>query len=108
MVQDHKYLALSSAALPDVANDTFADIGHFEAPTPERWYVALPDEPQPFFHQIVGELVNQMGDAYPELRQAQARVTDHQHPGVQEAPLVRVVLDFLVWVITSHQHLIFF
>jgi alanyl-tRNA synthetase len=28
-----------------------------------------------FFHKIVGELVNQMGDAYPELRQAQARVT---------------------------------
>ncbi|MEH0168593.1 alanine--tRNA ligase [Roseateles microcysteis] len=31
---------------------------------------------KPFFHQIVGELVNQMGDAYPELRQAQARVTE--------------------------------
>ena len=30
----------------------------------------------PFFHKIVGELVNQMGDAYPELRQAQARVTE--------------------------------
>ncbi|MCV2366723.1 alanine--tRNA ligase [Roseateles oligotrophus] len=29
-----------------------------------------------FFHKIVGELVNQMGDAYPELRQAQARVTE--------------------------------
>ncbi|MDI4633835.1 alanine--tRNA ligase [Pelomonas sp. V22] len=31
---------------------------------------------KPFFHQIVGELVNQMGDAYPELRQAQVRVTE--------------------------------
>ncbi|MCU7371120.1 alanine--tRNA ligase [Paucibacter sp. O1-1] len=30
----------------------------------------------PFFHRIVAELVNQMGDAYPELRQAQARVTE--------------------------------
>ena len=30
----------------------------------------------PFFHKIVAELVNQMGDAYPELRQAQARVTE--------------------------------
>ncbi|MDC8770678.1 alanine--tRNA ligase [Roseateles albus] len=29
-----------------------------------------------FFHKIVPELVNQMGDAYPELRQAQARVTE--------------------------------
>lgn len=33
-------------------NDTFADIGRFEAPTPERWYLALPDEPQPFFHPL--------------------------------------------------------
>jgi len=31
---------------------------------------------KPFFHQIVGELVTQMGEAYPELRQAQARVTE--------------------------------
>ncbi|WP_310384559.1 alanine--tRNA ligase, partial [Roseateles sp.] len=30
----------------------------------------------PFFHKIVPELVKQMGDAYPELRQAQARVTE--------------------------------
>jgi alanyl-tRNA synthetase len=30
----------------------------------------------PFFHKIVPELVTQMGDAYPELRQAQARVTE--------------------------------
>ncbi len=30
----------------------------------------------PFFHKIVAELVNQMGDAYPELRQAQVRVTE--------------------------------
>ncbi|MBT9491646.1 MAG: alanine--tRNA ligase, partial [Paucibacter sp.] len=30
----------------------------------------------PFFHKIVPELVNQMGDAYPELRQAQTRVTE--------------------------------
>ncbi|MDN3919740.1 alanine--tRNA ligase [Roseateles violae] len=31
---------------------------------------------KPFFHQIVAELVVQMGEAYPELRQAQARVTE--------------------------------
>jgi alanyl-tRNA synthetase len=30
----------------------------------------------PFFHKIVAELVIQMGDAYPEIRQAQARVTE--------------------------------
>ncbi|HEV8314452.1 MAG TPA: alanine--tRNA ligase [Burkholderiaceae bacterium] len=30
----------------------------------------------PFFHKLVAELVTQMGDAYPELRQAQARVTE--------------------------------
>ncbi|HSI50418.1 MAG TPA: alanine--tRNA ligase [Ideonella sp.] len=30
----------------------------------------------PFFHKILPELVNQMGDAYPELRQAQARVSE--------------------------------
>ncbi|MCX2863791.1 alanine--tRNA ligase [Paucibacter sp. PLA-PC-4] len=30
----------------------------------------------PFFHKIVAELVNQMGDAYPELRLAQVRVTE--------------------------------
>jgi len=29
----------------------------------------------PFFHKLVAELVTQMGEAYPELRQAQARVT---------------------------------
>ncbi|GAA0762691.1 alanine--tRNA ligase [Ideonella azotifigens] len=29
----------------------------------------------PFFHKILPELVNQMGDAYPELRQGEARVT---------------------------------
>ncbi|HWH72804.1 MAG TPA: alanine--tRNA ligase [Methylibium sp.] len=31
---------------------------------------------KPFFHQIVAELVKQMGEAYPELRQAEARVTE--------------------------------
>ncbi|UXH79760.1 alanine--tRNA ligase [Roseateles amylovorans] len=30
----------------------------------------------PFFHKIVAELVNQMGEAYPELRQAQGRVVE--------------------------------
>ncbi|MDL5033565.1 alanine--tRNA ligase [Pelomonas sp. APW6] len=30
----------------------------------------------PFFHKIVAELVRQMGEAYPELRQAEARVTE--------------------------------
>jgi alanyl-tRNA synthetase len=30
----------------------------------------------PFFHKLVEELVFQMGEAYPELRQAQLRVTD--------------------------------
>jgi alanyl-tRNA synthetase len=31
---------------------------------------------QPFFHKLVADLVRVMGDAYPELREAQARVTD--------------------------------
>jgi alanyl-tRNA synthetase len=31
---------------------------------------------QPFFHEIVAELVAQMGEAYPELRKAQQRVTE--------------------------------
>jgi alanyl-tRNA synthetase len=31
---------------------------------------------QPFFHRLVAELARVMGDAYPELREAQARVTD--------------------------------
>lgn len=31
---------------------------------------------KPFFHQIVGELVVQMGEAYPELRQAEKRVVE--------------------------------
>nr|WP_316640477.1 alanine--tRNA ligase [uncultured Roseateles sp.] len=30
----------------------------------------------PFFHKIVAELANQMGDAYPELRQSQQRVVE--------------------------------
>jgi len=33
-------------------NETFADIGRFEAPSPDRWYVALAAEPKPFFHPI--------------------------------------------------------
>lgn len=33
-------------------NDTFSDIGRFEAPAPDRWYVALADEPRPFFHPL--------------------------------------------------------
>ncbi|HSV69897.1 MAG TPA: alanine--tRNA ligase [Methylibium sp.] len=31
---------------------------------------------RPFFHRLVAELVRQMGEAYPELRQAEARVTE--------------------------------
>ncbi|HEY4082871.1 MAG TPA: alanine--tRNA ligase [Burkholderiaceae bacterium] len=31
---------------------------------------------KPFFHQIVAELVTQMGEAYPELREKQQRVTE--------------------------------
>ena len=31
---------------------------------------------RPFFHALVATLVSEMGDAYPELRQAQSRVTD--------------------------------
>ncbi|RZL10860.1 MAG: alanine--tRNA ligase, partial [Rubrivivax sp.] len=30
----------------------------------------------PFFHKLVGALVEQMGEAYPELRQQQARITE--------------------------------
>lgn len=33
-------------------NETFSDIGRFEAPAPDRWYVALADEPRPFFHPL--------------------------------------------------------
>ncbi|HEU4458130.1 MAG TPA: alanine--tRNA ligase, partial [Methylibium sp.] len=31
---------------------------------------------KPFFHQLVAELVRQMGEAYPELKRSQARVTE--------------------------------
>lgn len=31
---------------------------------------------QPFFHRLVQDLVNEMGDAYPELRQQQAKIED--------------------------------
>ncbi|HKX95265.1 MAG TPA: alanine--tRNA ligase, partial [Methylibium sp.] len=31
---------------------------------------------KPFFHQLVAELVRQMGEAYPELKRAEARVTE--------------------------------
>lgn len=31
---------------------------------------------QPFFHRLVQDLVNEMGDAYPELRQQQAQIED--------------------------------
>jgi alanyl-tRNA synthetase len=31
---------------------------------------------KPFFHTLVGQLVVEMGDAYPEIRQAQTRVAD--------------------------------
>ncbi|MBL8454382.1 MAG: hypothetical protein JNK97_16730 [Zoogloea sp.] len=33
-------------------NDTFADIGHFEAPAPDRWYVHLVEQPAPRFHPL--------------------------------------------------------
>lgn len=33
-------------------NDMFSDIGHFEAPTPERWYVHLAERPEPRFHPL--------------------------------------------------------
>ncbi len=33
-------------------NDTFPDIGRFDAPSPDRWYVALADAPRPFFHPL--------------------------------------------------------
>ncbi len=33
-------------------NATFADIGRFEAPSADRWYLALADEPRPFFHPL--------------------------------------------------------
>jgi hypothetical protein len=31
-------------------NDTFSDIGRFEAPAPDRWYVHLQERPAPHFH----------------------------------------------------------
>lgn len=33
-------------------NDMFADIGRFEAPAPDRWYVQLADAPRPHFHPL--------------------------------------------------------
>jgi hypothetical protein len=33
-------------------NETFPDIGRFEAPAPDRWYVALAEEPKPHFYPI--------------------------------------------------------
>lgn len=33
-------------------NDTFADIGHFEAPAPDRWYVHLTERPAPRFYPL--------------------------------------------------------
>ncbi|MBS0348667.1 MAG: hypothetical protein JSR69_19650 [Proteobacteria bacterium] len=39
-------------ALMDGLNKTFADIGHFEAPAPDRWYIRLAAEPQPAFHPL--------------------------------------------------------
>lgn len=33
-------------------NELFADIGHFEAPAPDRWYVSLPEAPRPRFYPI--------------------------------------------------------
>lgn len=33
-------------------NETFPDIGRFEAPAPDRWYVALAEEPKPLFYPI--------------------------------------------------------
>ena len=33
-------------------NETFADIGRFEAPAPDRWYLRAEREPRPFFHPL--------------------------------------------------------
>lgn len=33
-------------------NDMFADIGRFEAPAPDRWYLQLTDAPRPRFHPL--------------------------------------------------------
>lgn len=33
-------------------NDNFSDIGHFEAPAPERWYIRLAEAPRPRFHPL--------------------------------------------------------
>ncbi len=33
-------------------NDTFSDIGRFEAPAPDRWYVHLQERPAPHFHPL--------------------------------------------------------
>lgn len=33
-------------------NALFADIGHFEAPSPDRWYIRLADMPRPRFHPL--------------------------------------------------------
>lgn len=38
--------------LMDGLNKTFADIGHFEAPAPDRWYIHLADAARPSFHPL--------------------------------------------------------
>lgn len=38
--------------LMDGLNTTFADIGHFEAPAPDRWYIRLTEAARPAFHPL--------------------------------------------------------
>ena len=55
LLADASDLAITSDeadALMAGLNETFADIGRFEAPAPDRWYLALADEPRPFFHPL--------------------------------------------------------
>ena len=55
LLADASSLAISRAEADTLItglNEVFADIGRFEAPAPDRWYVALTEEPRPFFHPL--------------------------------------------------------
>lgn len=55
LLADASGLAISrdeADALMEGLNTTFSDIGRFEAPAPDRWYVHLAEQPRPLFHAL--------------------------------------------------------
>lgn len=55
LLSDASSLAIRAAEAAELIaglNETFADIGHFEAPAPERWYVTLAEQPKPQFYPL--------------------------------------------------------